>query len=233
MVLLYSGPVALILAIGLTLSFIVLYYHDVQQIATLNDYGERLTVVEGELTSEQTEVGTYLKLDTDVKTASTYTFPDVGTSADVVMTEGEQTVNGVKTFPNGMILGSPTNYLFDQYQVTVADIIFEGPWPGPILSSVQIIRIGKLACMHIHALAIATVSAHITFGMNIANFAPISTFLTSLISVHDDQHPRAGILIYDSDTQVASVYVQNGTSNVSFTGAGSSGIVSPLTYMVN
>jgi hypothetical protein len=237
----YAGPVALIFTVGLVISTVVLYvYHHQQQTTlaeygtTLTEYDERLDTMEEELNSDETEIGSFLKLDTTVTAASTYTFPNVGTTANVVMTEGDQTVNGLKKWTEGTVIGDVGNAIFDQYHHTVENIEFSGPWASPISVPVQFVRIGKMAFMLIEAISTATVAAPIAFEFTVPiAFRPVSTFFSAVVSLLDDNHVVVGVLIYNTLSFVATVYKYNGTEQVAFSGSGATGIACQLAYMVN
>jgi hypothetical protein len=79
-----------------------------------------------------------------------YTLPDVGADANVVLTEGNQTINGVKTFGSGILLptvgGTPASFnYYEEFDYVSA--FTAGLWTFGVFMSAKIIRTGKLVSM--------------------------------------------------------------------------------------
>ena len=87
-------------------------------------------------------------LSTIQTTDKTITFPDI--EGTVVVTEGNQTINGVKTFDDGILLGtSPTNLNF--HEVYTAPVNYEGIYDTPVAKSWTIEKIGRTVTIYLPA----------------------------------------------------------------------------------
>ncbi len=82
---------------------------------------------------------------TPATTSRTHTIPDVGANANFIMSEGDQTLNGTKTFGSGILLptsgGTPT--AFDYYEEYDHVTTLAGPWTTNPSCTIRFVKIGK------------------------------------------------------------------------------------------
>jgi hypothetical protein len=152
--------------------------------------------------------------------------PNPGTNCSIVITETAQTINGVKTLNDGIILpasgGTPT--LLNYYEVNISTLLtFTGIWASNQSSTASFCRIGKLCNMVIPTIAATSNTSSVIslVGTLSSRFRP-SEDLYFIISIEDNNVFKSGIFWLKQDGDIEVRLDNNGN----FAGSGSSGFQS-------
>jgi type II secretory pathway pseudopilin PulG len=159
----------------------------------------------------------------------TYSVPDVGVTADFVMSEGNQTVNGVKELPDGVQLQGGST--LDYYEQATVSVNLYGPWASAQAVTIHFHRVGKQVTMYIPtvqstgsvALHIDTAATHpIPVRFRPRDYLTMDMYVP--IMVTDNGSIKQGALRLVSNSGNFEMYRWDGTQLTSFTGAGATGI---------
>lgn len=166
-----------------------------------------------------------------------YTFPDIGTNADVVLTEGAQTVNGEKTITHLLLPttgGIPTPLTF--YEEFVGTVDFTSlAFAGTQTVNIFLTRVGNMVVMQLSGISVAGSGVAGSFstvpsGVPIPDrFRPslVGSAPTYVIQVVDNFVPMPGLFTITTAgffTIVKSVVSgSNLFLNITFSGMGTVG----------
>jgi hypothetical protein len=170
-----------------------------------------------------------LKVDIGTSAAvRTYTVPDGGATAEFVLSEGAQTINGVKTLPDGIQLEGGTTLDYYEYVTVVANVY--GPWAAAQPVMLHFHRVGKHVTLDIPAVsAVATVAA----VMDTAATHPIPVRFRPRDYATDDVYVpvmivdngaiKQGVFRFVTNTGNFEIHLWDGTQLAVCTGSGATG----------
>jgi len=144
-----------------------------------------------------------------------YTLPDAGADANFVMSEGNQTINGTKTFTSiSFPSGSPLNYYEEHTMALTTDTTGAGiQWDsGPQTAIVTLIRVGKQVTAHFDRFNVG--GAIISTGINFIRFAtafpsqfwPKSSVWVNVITQESNSNARIGSVNFVTNGTIPYVY---------------------------
>lgn len=149
-----------------------------------------------------------------------YSIQDAGASANFILSEGAQTINGVKTFGSGIMLpsigGTPSSFShYEEYSWSSPTDTTMGAnslWTtSPQNATATVIRIGKMVHMIFDRFMPATNTNNaaplIRFTTNLpSQFAPASTRYGWTYTLSNNGSPMNGLVFISNSGQVRNVY---------------------------
>jgi hypothetical protein len=155
------------------------------------------------------------------------TIPTIAADAEFVVTQTNQTLSGVKTFNDGVLLatsgGTPTNLnYYEEFDYTNT---WSGPWASPQNGTLRVIRIGKLVTLFFPGVSFTgTVAAVITWDgtLNVRHRPAATVYGPASISNNLGAFSSTGRVGIQSGGTIAI-----GANNLggAFSGTGSNGII--------
>lgn len=176
--------------------------------------------------SDNTSRSCILSAPQPATSSRTMTFQDVGSNANVIVSEGAQTINGVKTYGNGLKLPTSGGIAgtLDFYEtIASSNESFSDIWAAPINATVSSHRIGNLVTLSVNDVS-GTANTATTISCNMSTHIPTrfqSARTQSFpIYVLDDAVPKIGNVLVTAGSSAIDISVSQSDN---FAGSGNSG----------